>query len=106
MKARAIWCAPDRAQAWTEWMRSGSKPADGGPCKDDPVARLRDLGHQLRIGSTPAIFFSTGRRLMGTVPTAELEQRLAQETGKSQTRGTTSAQAAVSSPVANAVRKP
>lgn len=63
-KARKIWCSPDPAQAWTRWMIEEQLPA-AKECTGDPLAELQTLGGNLRIVSTPTIFFESGRRLSG-----------------------------------------
>lgn len=75
-KARAIWCAHDRVQAWNDWMRLKKLPPDGH-CTGDPIDSLRQLGDRLHIDSTPTLFFSNGRRVAGAIPTADIERMLA-----------------------------
>jgi thiol:disulfide interchange protein DsbC len=73
--ARAIWCASDRSQAWESWMHQKKLPSTV-KCQDDPVSELQKLGAQLRITSTPTLFFADGRRTTGSIPAAELEKLL------------------------------
>jgi thiol:disulfide interchange protein DsbC len=80
-KARSIWCAPNRVQAWSQWMLQGklassAESSDAKNCKDDPVDELSALGKKLRVASTPTLFFANGRRVGGTLPTDQLERRL------------------------------
>jgi thiol:disulfide interchange protein DsbC len=35
-RARSIWCAKDRSQAWSQWMHEKKLP-QGASCKDDPL---------------------------------------------------------------------
>ena len=75
-KSKAIWCAPDKAKAWVDWMTAGKKPP-AAPAKCD-VAGLNksaQLGGKLRINGTPAIFFASGERVGGYIPAAEIEKR-------------------------------
>jgi thiol:disulfide interchange protein DsbC len=74
-KARSIWCAKDRSQAWSQWMHQQKLP-QGASCKDDPVEELQQLGDKLRVNSTPTLFFANGERVAGAVPAAELEKLL------------------------------
>lgn len=75
-KARTIWCAPDRSQAWTQWMLDGTKPPEASAsCKDDPIAALQQLGTKLRVASTPVVFFSDGRRVGGSMTAEQLKKR-------------------------------
>lgn len=77
-RARAIWCAPDRAAGWVQWMREGKEPAAAGEgCGDDPIEANRALGLTHRVLATPTLFFPDGRRLSDTLSAAELERLLA-----------------------------
>lgn len=73
-RSRNIWCAPDRATAWTDWMLDG-KAAPEADC-ETPIATNLVLGNNLMVTGTPAIFFSDGSRINGAVPAEALEQRL------------------------------
>ncbi len=75
-KAHAIWCAKDRAAAWSQWMHEKKLPP-ATTCSGDPVDQLQQLGDHLRINSTPTLFFADGRRVAGAIPVAEIEQHLA-----------------------------
>lgn len=74
-KSRAVWCAPDRAKAWHEVMRTGVAPANGGQC-DNPIAKIADFARRHRISGTPTTILADGRRLVGAVPRAEVEKQL------------------------------
>ncbi len=74
-KARTIWCAEDRSQAWTQWMLSGTPAKAAEGCKGDPIEDLQKLGNKLRISSTPVVFFSNGRRVGGTLTAEQLKTR-------------------------------
>lgn len=74
-KAHAIWCAADRAKAWSDWMHEKKLPS-AGTCSDDPIDALQKLGDTLHINSTPTLFFADGRRVAGAIPAAELEKDL------------------------------
>jgi thiol:disulfide interchange protein DsbC len=75
-KSRAIWCAADRARAWSEWMISGVVPAAGN-C-EAPIEQVIGLAQKYNIRGTPTIFLSNGERIPGAIPVAQLEQKLAQ----------------------------
>lgn len=75
-KAHSIWCAPDRAQAWRDWMQERKLPAGNKACSGDPIDSLQKLGDTLHINSTPTLFFANGSRLAGALPTADLEKEL------------------------------
>jgi thiol:disulfide interchange protein DsbC len=75
-KAHAIWCAPDRSAAWNQWMHERKLPP-AKTCAGDPVDALQKLGDELRINSTPTLFFADGRRVAGAIPASELEKNFA-----------------------------
>lgn len=80
-KAKAIWCAPDRARAWTAWMQEGKPPPAGADCAT-PLARLAALGAKLNVNGTPTIVFADGRVVPGAVPLPQLEKLLDASAGK------------------------
>lgn len=76
-KSRRIWCAPDRAKAWDEWMVSGKLPPEPAADCKEPNQEVFALGQKLRITGTPTIFFTDGSRIPGAVDKAALESKLA-----------------------------
>lgn len=74
--ARDIWCASDRAAAWSNWMLNRKAP-DDGPCKESPIEQLVALGDKLRINSTPTLFFPDGSRIPGAIAVDKLESKIA-----------------------------
>lgn len=74
-KSRSIWCAPDRAKAWNEWMMKGTLPKNQGTC-DTPIAKLAELGRKLHVSGTPTLIFADGRRVPGVLPAAQIEKYL------------------------------
>jgi thiol:disulfide interchange protein DsbC len=76
--ATAIWCSPDRASAWTNWMLDRTPIPTGGSCASDPIADIHTLADSLHVHSTPTIFLENGKRIDGAVPTAQLEGMIAQ----------------------------
>lgn len=75
-KAVKIWCAKDRAAAWSDWMLK-RVPPESVACQGEPTGQLLALGDKLHIDSTPTIYFANGLRSDGVMPRAELEQALA-----------------------------
>ncbi len=75
-KSENIWCAKDRAKAWSDWLVGGKAPAEAS-CDTATIARNVELGQSLRINGTPTIFLADGSRIGGYVPRAELEKALA-----------------------------
>jgi thiol:disulfide interchange protein DsbC len=77
-KSKAIWCAPDKSKAWTEWMTAGKAlPAVPAKCDISGLDKSAQLGRKLRINGTPAIFFTGGERVGGYIPAAEIEKHFA-----------------------------
>jgi len=74
-RARAIWCAADRAAAWAKWMQENIEPAKT-ECDGDPIASLQSLGKQLRIDGTPTTFFADGHRVEGVITREAIERQL------------------------------
>ena len=64
-KARAIWCAPDRARTYNEWMLSGKRLPANAEC-DVPLQRMLELGRNLGIKSVPVTVMSNGQRVVGS----------------------------------------
>lgn len=75
-KSKAIWCAPDRAKAWLDYMIRDSLPAGPATC-DTPLDKVVAFGRDKRISGTPTIFFEDGERIPGAIPMANFEKRLA-----------------------------
>lgn len=77
-KSRQIWCAPDRAKAWNDWMVDGKAPAGREDCDTSAITKNQDFGRKLNISGTPTLFFGDGERIPGAVPLARIEQKLNQ----------------------------
>jgi thiol:disulfide interchange protein DsbC len=76
VKAKAIWCAADRAKTWHEWMSAGQALPAKTDCAN-PIDRNVALATKLRVRGTPTILLRSGERIPG-LPTAEqLAQKLA-----------------------------
>jgi thiol:disulfide interchange protein DsbC len=74
-KARAIWCAPDKAKAWSDWALNGQLPKGGANC-DAPLDKIAALGKKLGVTSTPTLIFADGKRILGAYPNKDIEQAL------------------------------
>ncbi|HKW38212.1 MAG TPA: DsbC family protein [Burkholderiales bacterium] len=66
-KARTIWCAPDRAKAYYDFMLNGREPAATAGCSA-PVEKWLALGHKVGVRATPTSFAVSGQRIMGARP--------------------------------------
>jgi thiol:disulfide interchange protein DsbC len=76
-KSKKVWCAKDRAKAWTDVMTAGQVPQNKGDCAT-PIARISELANQLHINGTPAVIFEDGRMVPGAIPKAQIEKFLAE----------------------------
>ncbi len=75
-KAIAVWCAPDRARAWADFMKTGKVPAKRN-C-ENPIQRNIQLAQRLGINGTPTMLSADGRMLPGAAPGDRIEQWLAE----------------------------
>lgn len=73
-KADKVWCASDRNAALTRAKLGGNVP--DASCADTPVGEHYDLGQQVGVRGTPAVFSETGELLGGYLPPATLIKRL------------------------------
>ena len=73
-RAVSVWCAPDRARAWSDLMLTGRKPrlvACDNPIDDNLV-----LGSRLGVVGTPTLIATDGRILPGSASAEKIEQWL------------------------------
>ena len=66
---RAVWCSKDKNKAMTD-AKSG-RETSAKSC-DDPVASHYQLGSELGVRGTPAIYLEDGRSLPGYVPPGDI----------------------------------
>ncbi|MBL8471036.1 MAG: DsbC family protein [Rhodocyclaceae bacterium] len=76
-RARAVWCAPDRAAAWREFMLRGTLPAEPGEACKDPIARVVELGDRLGLVDAPTLVLADGSVLRGATTVADIEKLFA-----------------------------
>jgi thiol:disulfide interchange protein DsbC len=79
-KARAVWCSPDQAKAWSELMLNATVPT-AAPC-DTPIERILEFGRKHNINGTPTLVFASGERVSGAIPLERLEKLLAENPKK------------------------
>ena len=75
-KSKQIWCAPNRAKAWTDWMQNATALSGEGTCPT-PLDKTLALGKKLKVDGTPTLFFSNNKRVEGAIGAAELQKLLA-----------------------------
>jgi len=66
-KSRAIWCAPDRAKAYYDFMLNGRDPVLAAAC-EAPVDKWLALGQRIGVRATPTSFTTGGQRILGARP--------------------------------------
>jgi thiol:disulfide interchange protein DsbC len=76
VKSRNIWCAKDKAKAWSDWMQRGVVP-EAAECDISALNRNREFGQKYNITGTPTLIFSNGSRAPGAIPAAQVEKQLA-----------------------------
>lgn len=70
----AMWCAPNRAQAFGEFMLKGKRPAMKS-CTT-PLDENATLGGRLGVTGTPTLIAADGRFLPGAAPAEKINQWL------------------------------
>lgn len=75
-KSKQVWCASDRAAAWSTMMTSGKPFTGRTDCDTSPVQKSFELGRRLNITGTPTLFFADGERIPGAVPLEAIEKKL------------------------------
>jgi len=76
-KSRHIWCAKDKAKAWTDWMLREQLPAAAN-CDAAALAANVEFGRKHRITGTPTLIFADGTRVPGAIGTQQIEKQLAE----------------------------
>ncbi len=75
VKSKQIWCSPNRAKAWTEWMQNATALAGDGACST-PIDKTLELGKKLKVDGTPTLFFSNNKRVEGAIGASDLQKFL------------------------------
>jgi thiol:disulfide interchange protein DsbC len=82
VKMRGVWCAKDRNKTYDDWMMRGVVPAAADERCNVPVEANQTLARNLRVTGTPALFFTSGKRVPGYIDADKIEQNLAAIAGK------------------------
>ena len=77
-KSQAIWCAPDRVQAWRSWMLQAEIVTSAESCDASALQRNLALGQRYNVKGTPGLIFEDGRVVPGAADASEIERQLAQ----------------------------
>ena len=76
VKSKNIWCAKDKAKAWSDWMTKEQVPTDAD-CDNAATARNVEFGKRYRITGTPTLIFADGTRVPGAIGADQVEKHLA-----------------------------
>jgi thiol:disulfide interchange protein DsbC len=79
-KMEAVWCAKDRQTAITQAKLGQAVKGDN--CGATPVSKQFELGEDLGVRGTPAIFTRSGEYIGGYLPPADLLKKLEESEGK------------------------
>jgi thiol:disulfide interchange protein DsbC len=82
VKMRGVWCAKDRNKSYDDWMMRGVVPPAADERCNVPVEPNQALARNLRVTGTPAMFFSSGKRIPGYIDAPQIEQNLAAAASK------------------------
>ncbi|HET7832234.1 MAG TPA: DsbC family protein [Gallionella sp.] len=75
-KARLIWCARDKTQAWDDMLLRQQEPAaNDAPCAT-PLKDVAELASKLWIKGTPGVIFENGKLVIGAIPRRQIETLL------------------------------
>jgi thiol:disulfide interchange protein DsbC len=78
-RSKNIWCAKDRAKAWTDWMvKSADTAAAPAACDTAALTRNVEFGKKHKITGTPTLIFADGNRVPGAIGAAQVEKFLAE----------------------------
>jgi thiol:disulfide interchange protein DsbC len=84
-KMEAVWCSKDRRNAITHAKRGEAVNAEN--CGATPIAKQFQLGEDLGVRGTPAIFTQSGDYIGGYLAPDELVKQLEQFAGKGAKKG-------------------
>lgn len=73
-KLVTVWCSKNRQEALTQMKNGATLPAQ--TCPHNPIAAEYQLGNELGISGTPALFTPNGELLPGYMPANELAATL------------------------------
>jgi thiol:disulfide interchange protein DsbC len=77
-KSKAVWCSPDRGQAWLDLMLKGKQPPPAdAKCDTSPVDKTLAFGRSKRVNGTPTIIFEDGDRVGGAMTREAFDKKLA-----------------------------
>jgi thiol:disulfide interchange protein DsbC len=75
-KAKAVWCAKDRAKAWDDVMNKSALPANPVKTCPTPLEENQALAQRFGVRGTPAVYLANGQQVGGYLPADKLELAL------------------------------
>ena len=79
-KAVNVWCSANPSKSWADWMLKGVLPRKTqNDCDINPLYENVTFARSNEIRATPSLVFEDGTRVMGYIPAAQIEQRLASQ---------------------------
>jgi thiol:disulfide interchange protein DsbC len=76
--AKRIWCSPDKAKAWDDYLQRGVAPGTDASCQN-PVDKIVEFGRKKGINGTPTLVFESGARVPGAISAAQIENYLSKK---------------------------
>jgi thiol:disulfide interchange protein DsbC len=76
--AKSVWCSPDKAKAWEDWMLRALRPSAPTNCSN-PFEQIEAAATKLNIDSTPTLVFADGG-VIKQFASAEVMERFLNET--------------------------
>jgi thiol:disulfide interchange protein DsbC len=71
-----VWCSPNRAEAWRDWMLKGMQPPPARDGCSAPFAALQRLTEKVGVQGTPTLVKADGRKTSGAMSAAALNEWL------------------------------
>jgi len=75
-KAQLVWCAKDKAKAWSDMMLKQKEPKGSNTQCDTPLKDIAEFAKQNNIDGTPGVIFTNGKLLFGNQPHELIEKML------------------------------
>lgn len=81
-KLKAIWCAPNRLNAWEDRMLRGDMPATTSQCDTSALPQIGALAKNLKVYVTPTMIFEDGFIKPGWMESEFIDQQLLESSPK------------------------
>lgn len=78
LKARKIYCSPDKSKAWVDWMLNNKLPNNDGSCKT-PLEQHKQIANSVNFNSTPITIFDNGLVVRGGLTAEKITEVLSRK---------------------------